>query len=295
MSEVNIFHGLIYKITNTINNKCYVEQTIGKLSKRMAAHRGLGEHKLSLAIRKHGWDKFRVEVIDWATNLTELNYKEWIWIHKLNCLDDKFGYNMKEGGNSKKLTSEVKLKISAKRKGCSVQESVKIKISESCKKLWEDVYFKEKMRQKTLDSWASDSKNERIRKNLVILQSEKIAKKRNEAIKSYYSTEEAKNMCRNRACHKTDAFKKKMSVVNSANARKRYDRLFMVYRAVLANKNGKFKNYQIGEKVGEWSSIKDCAESLNLYWTGISQCLNGKIKQFKGYIFILEEDYAKQA
>ena len=51
------------------------------------------------AMKKHGVDKFTIEEIGGANNITELNYQEWLLIHKFNALWPN-GYNMMEGGGS---------------------------------------------------------------------------------------------------------------------------------------------------------------------------------------------------
>lgn len=51
------------------------------------------------AIKKYGWDNFDHETI--ASNLTEeeaCNFEK-LLIRKLNLLDDRYGYNISEGGN----------------------------------------------------------------------------------------------------------------------------------------------------------------------------------------------------
>ena len=64
--------GWIYKITNKINNKVYIGQTINSLEKRFKQH--LSEAKqgkncrLHSAIRKYGIDAFVIEPIEKVEN-----------------------------------------------------------------------------------------------------------------------------------------------------------------------------------------------------------------------------------
>ena len=61
--------GHIYKITNLINNKVYIGQTIQTIEKRFIQHKshartGNNNHKLANALRKYGEDNFIVENIE---------------------------------------------------------------------------------------------------------------------------------------------------------------------------------------------------------------------------------------
>jgi len=94
----------IYKITNTINGKVYVGQTVSTLSVRWSQHvheaNKNGDRTLCKAIRKYGKENFTIEQIDSACSIEELNKKEQEYIVKLNslCFNDGQGYNMTLGG-----------------------------------------------------------------------------------------------------------------------------------------------------------------------------------------------------
>lgn len=97
--------GIIYKITNLVNDKVYVGQTSHSLDKRWSEHlrdikRESSESRtLCRAIRKYGPESFKKEIIE-TTELTNLNERERFWIKKLNSLsfNSGFGYNMTIGG-----------------------------------------------------------------------------------------------------------------------------------------------------------------------------------------------------
>lgn len=90
---------VIYLVTNKINGKKYVGQTIRPLSERWKDHcRAKDKNYFHNAIRKYGADNFTREVIDTAETVEELDEKEIYWIAKLNTLFPN-GYNLKEGGN----------------------------------------------------------------------------------------------------------------------------------------------------------------------------------------------------
>lgn len=108
----------IYKITNTVNGKVYIGQTINSINKRF--HRHLNDamnHILDThfarAIRKYGPDKFIVEEIDTAKTQDELNLKEQSWIRYYDSV--KTGYNetdaiCKSGGNTYQSKNEEEMK-----------------------------------------------------------------------------------------------------------------------------------------------------------------------------------------
>ena len=122
----------IYKITNLINNKIYVGQTIRTIEARFKRHcysqsSNSIRTAMNLAIRKYGKDNFKIELLDTATTRDELNIKENYWILKLNSLSPN-GYNLNTGGDSKIMSEETKKKISIANKGRTLTEEHKEKI-----------------------------------------------------------------------------------------------------------------------------------------------------------------------
>ena len=108
----------IYKITNKINNKVYIGQSIRPIEQRFKRHINdacndiLNTH-FARAIRKYGKDNFICEEIDRATNQDELNIKEQYWIRYYNSITD--GYNetdalSKCGGNTYLSKTKEELK-----------------------------------------------------------------------------------------------------------------------------------------------------------------------------------------
>ena len=105
-------NGIIYKITNLINGKIYIGQTIGELESRWYYHVyyalvGKCQTKLGRAIRKYGKDSFSVEIIE---KTDDLDGRE---IHFISSYkSDKTGYNIKPGGNGGPHAESTKRKIS---------------------------------------------------------------------------------------------------------------------------------------------------------------------------------------
>lgn len=113
----------IYKITNKINNKVYIGQTIRPVQDRWKRHINDALHNVldthfARAIRYYSPENFIIETIDTATNQEELNQKEQYWIRFYDSISN--GYNetdaiSKCGGNTyKSKTPEEMKKISEK-------------------------------------------------------------------------------------------------------------------------------------------------------------------------------------
>lgn len=120
----------IYKITNKINQKIYIGQTIHPIEERLKRHfqdalSGRVETHLAKAIRKYGVDNFYIELIDKAETQEELTKKEYYWIEQYNAINK--GYNetnaqYKCGGNtylgrSKEDMTLTKEKLSFSKQG----------------------------------------------------------------------------------------------------------------------------------------------------------------------------------
>lgn len=110
---------IIYKITNTINGKTYIGQTIQPLQKRWNEHcvKSNGCKFIKNAIQKYGKENFTVETIDKASNMEELNQKEIYWIKHFKSTDKNIGYNLDSGGKKRKPTAEEIEKVRKYRVG----------------------------------------------------------------------------------------------------------------------------------------------------------------------------------
>lgn len=128
---------IIYKITNNINNKIYIGQTIESLKKRWNRHNWectIKRNKMTItsAIIKYGKENFTIEIIDSANNINELNEKEIFYINKYKSLSPN-GYNLAKGGNNRIHSEETKNKISISNKGKIISEETRKKLSDSHK------------------------------------------------------------------------------------------------------------------------------------------------------------------
>ena len=125
-----IMKGIIYIITNSVNNKPYIGQTSTPLSDRWKSHKCVGRKyekakddprlkdklngahsKLYSAMAKYGVDKFSItQLIEKECTQDELNDIEDEYILKHDAIVN--GYNIKRGGANQVYTEETKKFIS---------------------------------------------------------------------------------------------------------------------------------------------------------------------------------------
>lgn len=95
--------GIIYKITNLINNKVYIGQTERTLKERWKQHRySKGCKYLHNAILKYGVENFKIEEIE-RVPIKDLDEREIYWISFYNSTDRTVGYNILKGGKLGRL------------------------------------------------------------------------------------------------------------------------------------------------------------------------------------------------
>lgn len=88
----------IYKITNNLNNKCYIGQSV-HIERRFSEHCFPSKKsQISLAIQKYGKENFSFEIIE-ECSIEELNKREQFWIKHYNSLSPN-GYNITEDTSS---------------------------------------------------------------------------------------------------------------------------------------------------------------------------------------------------
>lgn len=86
----------IYKITNKINNKIYIGQSVDIIDRFRRHKRAKDDYIIHKAIRKYGVDNFTFEIIEECPR-EELDDKEKFWIKYYNSFSNN-GYNMTPGG-----------------------------------------------------------------------------------------------------------------------------------------------------------------------------------------------------
>lgn len=104
--------GKIYLITNDINSKVYIGQTIQSLNKRFNGHCCYSKSDKSInmyikrAIHKYGRDHFSISLIE-ECPIDKMNEREQYWINYYNSYNE--GYNLTLGGQESNYFSLNKL------------------------------------------------------------------------------------------------------------------------------------------------------------------------------------------
>lgn len=111
---------IVYKISNTIDDKLYFGVTQQSLEKRWQQHKCNSSRKnyhLYNAIIKYGYENFKIEIVFNANSKEDMFKKEieLIKLHQSN--NSKYGYNNSKGGESSRY-------------GCRLDDAQKKKISE---------------------------------------------------------------------------------------------------------------------------------------------------------------------
>lgn len=150
--------GYIYKITNKINNKIYIGQTIKtRPTDRFSQHKYYARHLeqensvsyLHRAMNSEGVDIFSFEIIEEIEN-EFLSEREIYWIAFYNSISPN-GYNLTKGGEGtagysrpQSLEEKEKRKESNKRFYINHPEA-RSYLSERTKKLWENEEYRKKV------------------------------------------------------------------------------------------------------------------------------------------------------
>ena len=125
----------VYLHVNKINLKKYVGITSKAPEDRWGKNgcHYIDSPRFYNAIQKYSWNNFAHFII--ASNLShdEACYYEKYLIQKFNLQDDKFGYNIKEGGQGGPIENETKIKIGNANRGRKASIETKKKLSEAHK------------------------------------------------------------------------------------------------------------------------------------------------------------------
>lgn len=158
--NIPIDYGIIYCVTNKINGKKYIGQTIRTLDRRMQFHihdafKRNFANCFCRALRKHGKDVFEWRILMPAIDQDHLNLLEDYWIRVFNTLAPN-GYNLKTGGSHGKPTDITRQLIrKTVKKLWQNPEYAKAmsdahknhypKIKKSMKRLWQNPEYAEMM------------------------------------------------------------------------------------------------------------------------------------------------------
>jgi group I intron endonuclease len=141
--------GRIYLLTNLVNNKVYVGQTVESLVTRWRKHRSNAKRgslsRIGKAIRKYGPNAFTIQRLTPDNPQHELNNLEQVWIILFKSTNGDFGYNITAGGDHVAITPEgiEKMRKSLTGKKLSLEECQRR--SERMRVRWSNPEYKKKM------------------------------------------------------------------------------------------------------------------------------------------------------
>ena len=113
-------YGRVYCITNQINRKVYIGQTIRTIEERLKIHfydSKYLDYYIYRAINKYGKENFSIKEIDIAYNKEELNEKERKHILENGSFNPQKGYNSTMGGEGTVPNEETRKKMSEAQRG----------------------------------------------------------------------------------------------------------------------------------------------------------------------------------
>jgi len=134
---------IVYKITNMVNGKVYVGQTVRGIHTRWTEHKrhaltGGDTHRcprLSRSIRRHGPDNFVIDILEICTNLDDLNKREEYWIGTLQSMDKSKGYNLQSGGMNMVPSESTRARMSVWQIGRKFSDESRKRMSDSHRSL----------------------------------------------------------------------------------------------------------------------------------------------------------------
>ena len=262
---------ILYKITNKIDGKIYIGQTVRSMRERWLQHcRQKDCRYLGNAIKKYGKDAFEVKILTRCNNIQEMNHREEYYIKLFNTIAPN-GYNLLHGGNNRRHHEETKKKLKKAITGHRHSDQTKIKMSIAQKGKHHTEITKIKMRKPRSDEF---------RKNLSLL-------KKGKSLSEYHKSRIRENHWSKKGLPGNrkgvilcEEIRRKMSTshkghIISEETRAKISKAF-------DSKKIKIQCIETGE-VFESQSL--AARKLNLNLRGICNTVKGVRKTVNGYSF----------
>ena len=138
----------IYKLTNKLNGKVYIGQTVdyyrrmNEYKNRKASKSKSSKYKIMEAIEKDGFENFESSIVK-ECKRNDLTYFEMFYIKKYDSYKDEFGYNSFHLNNnlSQTLSKSTKNKMSNSHKGLKESSETKRKKSNKIYAINDDTFI----------------------------------------------------------------------------------------------------------------------------------------------------------
>lgn len=157
----------LYRITNTMNSKIYIGQTVNPRSRWYAHQTEAARDKprmiIASAIKKHGNHNFVFEVIAQCKTQDDANYLETELVKQYEShISTGKGYNATHGGmNAPKTEEWIKLI-----KEIRNRPENKEKFSKQSLALWDDPNYRQLMVEKSIERWSDPTYKQEVSKKI---------------------------------------------------------------------------------------------------------------------------------
>ncbi len=246
----------IYKITNKINGKCYIGQSVD-IERRLNEHKNCKVDKpIYRAFKKYGIDNFTFEILEECSQ-EELNEKEIYYINFYNSTTDGNGYNLEHGGEFKDI---VLCEEAKKKQSKSFKETIS------------------KMPKEDFEKWHKKIGAKHKGKTVSQEQREKISK----TLKEYFKNEE----------YRKKLSEKHKGKVLSLSTRLK---LSMAKQEQMKEYAKKVLQYDLnGNLIAEYDSLQEASKKTGFCISGIGNCCNGKAHTCNGFKWKYDEEFNKK-
>jgi group I intron endonuclease len=261
---------IVYLITNKINGKRYIGQTMQTAKARFSKHCSVSSANKGMpivrAIQKYGKNNFEMKILCRCNSIEEMNHRESYYIKLLNTMSP-VGYNALPGGLNSLHTEETKKKIGLGNIGKHIGK---------------------KRTQEVRDRMSRDRKGKRRSPDVAKACSERVRGEKHPMFGKHH-TQESKNKISKSSMGRSAANKGKKS---SEETKRKISQAQMgrVSSVETKNKlsliNSKPDMEVLCHQTGSlYHSTSEAARALNLPRSDVKDVLKGRASHTKGYTF----------
>jgi group I intron endonuclease len=307
-------YGIIYRITNLLENKVYIGQTRTLLRIRWQNHKDSSKYSptyIGRVIAKCGSESFKIEEIDTAFSQEELDYMEKYWIKFYDSINRSKGYNLTSGGlDNYNLDKEATKRAIKKRLNYYIQcietgeifssmaEAGRIK---GCSRTNIGSCIIGKLYSSGGFGWRKINKNEPIDETQIIKENKQmkkfvsnpkkrrvICRESGEIFSSIKEAGESIGLSNNyfRFILKNKKLFRNKTYECLDSAPKQLFRLETIKAIQSRDRSSNMKRVKCLETNQIWPSLKDVALDTNSYWHSLSTAILHKDGKFKGRTYV---------